>query len=191
MTDSELLKIKEEYDRLVKKRNELKKVKDRMAELEKIKEIQEYIELYKKYESSCRNALDENLEQKTNFDLACRAVTTSNITPTTNIYCYIATCKRNEDGDLEEVEKYSSNMDVAVFANIESLKSKTYVIPSELQTFINNNVIIYPQDHSIDGSTCFYYAQEDFFATSVIEGKEKAIEKCKRYAKKGYPIRTI
>ncbi len=189
MKDNELLKVKKDYDSLVMERDRLKAIKERMLELEKIEGVLEYVELYEKYRHGCANALDENLDKKTNEDLAYRSAHIENIvTPTTNIYCYIATCKKDEDGDLEEIKIGSKDAEVVIFANIEAYKEYKKVKIEDLTDFINNNIVIYPEE-IIDCGQCYDVAQKEFFATSVIEGQDVAVQKFTEYSKKKYPWR--
>lgn len=187
MKNKELLKIKEDYNNLVQERDRLKKIKDRMLELEKIEGVLEYAALCEKYRYGCANALNEDLDKKTNEDLAYRSAHFENIvTPTTNIYFYLGTYKRDDDGDFEEIEINASDAEFVRFANIEAYKVDKKVNIDELKDFINNNIIIYPEEIN-DCGLCYDDAQKEFFATAIIEGQDKAIEKFKEYSKKRYP----
>lgn len=185
MKDSELIKIRKTYEDLIKKRDRLKSINDRMKELEQMPEIQEYMKLYKEYDFSTRNALYSDFDGKTNEELACCAVSMNSITPTNNIYFYVATGIMY-NGEIEYIDKISEEAIEFVFANIEEFKKYKKVKPDELQKFLENNIVIYPTQKT-DCHFCYQIAHNDFLAKSVIKGQEKAVEEYKEYAKTGYP----
>lgn len=185
MKENELVAIKQDYERLIKTRDEFNNMKKRIKELEKIKEVQEYINLSKKYEFALENSFYNNLDKKSDEELLDLSFHINKITPTTNIYFYIASYKFNGQGAIERVDKNSKDMDYVSFINIESLKDTIRVNSTDLEEFIDNNIIIYPPSINDSFFSSFYFKkiQKDYFETLITDGQEKAVSKCKKYSK--------
>ena len=190
MKDSELEQIKNKYLRLVEKRDRLKTIKDKMKELEKVPEILEYKKMYDEYNQCTKNMPYDEFEGKTNKDLAYYATEGFNVTPTNNIYFYIASGIMDEDDEIEYVDAVKDNAVEYIFANIEELHNYKKIKHADLQEFLENNVVIYPQQKS-DCAFCYQIARENFFVKAIALGQDTAVEEYKRYVKTGYPWKKM
>lgn len=182
MKEEELLKIRERYTELVNLKEEVTKIKENMEELKKVPEVQKYIELYDKLNSW----VYYDVKHADYKHLAESLARSKGVTPTTNIYCYIGTYQYDENMDPDKIGDFSEDMDFVSFTNIETFKSSIKVKPEDLQEFVKENIIVSPTELCQDGAMLYYMVQNEYFETCVKEGQDKAIEKCKKYAREGF-----
>ncbi len=188
MKDNEYREMKQEFDRLVEKRDRLKLVNEQMYKLGKNVDNREYKKLAMRYEIGTSNILDDDIDKKSDYDLVKRVVRYNKITPTTNIYFYIGTAIKDKDGDIDIIDEKKEDAEYYKFYNIEESGSSRYVsvISSNIMDFTARNIVIYPTT-LYNCELCFDKARSEFFMTAFMEGQDEAVEKFKKYSNNGYP----
>ncbi len=187
MKEIEFKKLKEEYNELIKDRDKLKTIKDRMAELEKMPEIQEYIKLSSQVNMYTHGYISD-FEKRTNPEIISEIVASGKITPTSDIYYYLGSSMKYDDGYTEIVDEKRDDAEYYKFCNIEEKydAGSVSVIPSKLETFKANHIVVFPTVLH-DCRLSYTLAKNEFFNIYFNEGYLEATAKFMEYAKTGYP----
>ena len=188
MLNEDLEKLRKKYNELREKRLEVLKIGEAIEEYKQHPAVKKYLELIKLYEENTTGIMYE-FDKKTDEDLLYSAITSVRINETNNIYVYMGTYIKNHEYDIEHgsrdyrVNKNDPKADYMIYRNLELMSYQDdyeISIPiKECKRFEDEHTVIYPNRTWLNDQ---YYLKlrDEFFATAIREGQDKALEKIKR-----------
>ena len=173
MNSNELEQLKEEYKRLIDKRNELNNLIALKKRLENSDVVKSYFEVLKKIEEY----EDQSITKATNKVLIDKIIEKMKIKLSNGIYVYFGTYK---DIAYREylVNEFDSSAQYRLYVDIEKPYSFAGIeVPiEECEEFEKNHIILMPKNLG-DRKRMYDEARVKFFETCIVEGQEKAIQK--------------
>ena len=189
MKYEELKKLKERFEKLQAKRDEVLEIKKEVSELEELEVVKRYLELKKslKEKTTGRNT---GFDKFTDEELVTIALGNTDITPAGEVYVYLGAYKYNCEIDIVHcssdipVSRLSPDADYVVYQDLESKYIDSIRVPyKEATEFEASHKIIYPKN-VLSREKYFYDVQSEYFETMVLESPEKAVNKINRLIKK-------
>lgn len=189
MKQEELKKLKERFEKLQAKRDEVLEIKKEVTELEELEVVKRYLELKKslKEKTTGRNT---GFDKFTDEELVTIALGNTDITPAGEVYVYLGTYKYNCEIDIVHcpsdipVSRLSPDADYVVYQDLESKYIDSIRVPyRETTEFEASHKIIYPKN-VLSREKYFYDVQSEYFETMILESPEKAVNKINRLIKK-------
>lgn len=189
MKPEELKRLKEKFEQLRSKQNEVLNIQKEIELLKESKEVKRYLNLLEilNEKTTGRNAGIGEFTDKKMINIALRYI---DITPDEEIYVYLGTYKYNNEIDIEHgssdipVSRTNQSADYVLYQKLESKNDDSVQIPyAKASEFEKTHKIIIPKNVA-SRERYFYELQSEYFETMVLKSPEEAKEKVNRLIKK-------
>ena len=179
MKEQELKALKETYEQLKTKRDEVNAIKKEIKELEETEEVKKYFQLKNDLKVKTSGG-DTNIDCFDDKQLITIAVSSIDITADEEVYVYLGSYKYNYEMDIEHgssdypVKRNSPEVDYVEYGVLGSKYNDTIVVPKkELELVRRNHKIIYPED-AVSNERYFYDLQNEYFEAMILKTPEEA-----------------
>lgn len=177
MKNEEVKKLKEEFNKLKIKRDEVIAISKEIEELEKNEIVKRYLELQKKLDEKT-TGINSGYDSFTDEELISTVLENIHITPDSDVYVYLGSYKYNGESSS------SDDADYALYHNLEAKYDEILGIPNNKRAeFENSHKIIMP-NNILNSKTYFYNLQIEYFKFIVLESLEMANDKINKLIKK-------
>ena len=189
MKNDEYKILKEKFEQLQAKRNEVLNLQKEIALLEEKEEVRKYLNLLDMLDEKT-SGRNQNITRLTDRDIINIALRETKITPDEETYVYLGTYKYNNEVDIEHgasdflVNRNDKNADYVLYQLLESYYCNNVQIPyKEAGEFENTHKVIIPRNVK-SNERYFYDLQSEYFETMILKSPEEANQNIKRLLKK-------
>ena len=188
MNIEELHMLKDRFEELKKKRDDVLNIQKEIAILKETKEVKKYLNLLEvlNQKTSGRNAGIDKFSDRKIVDIVLNEI---KVTPDEDIYVYIGTFKYNDEFDAVHssydipVSRDDVSANYVLYKKIESSYYDEVQIPyNRVKDFEDTHNIIIPQNVT-NRERYFYELQLEYFRTAILKSPEEAFQNIQRILK--------
>ena len=185
MKNEEFKVLKEKYEELKSKRNEVLDIQKEIAILIESEEVKKYLNLLDLLKGKTTGS-NTGIVKLSDRDIINIALRETRITPDEDIYVYLGTYKYSDEVDIVHgssdisVSRTNKDADYVTYQMLESYYSDIVEIPyKEADKFEETHKIIIPKNVASRGKY-FYNLQAKYFETMLLKSPEEAKQKIKK-----------